>query len=164
MRGGPDPGLRCPQACNPKYSDYARTGSICASEGINDTLSRYRWLTSAPAGADGVAGPLRDVDFDTFFTSSKMITLDAVYFQPGSRVQCAARAVTASGDEGLELLSPVVTVAREQGDMCPCRLVPARSPSSTSTSSCRGHGNSWGTPPWAGWGRFIRDAQSEPRK
>lgn len=108
-----------PQACNPKYSDYGRTGSICASEGVNDTLTQYRWLTSVPAGPDGVAGPLREVDFDTFFTSSKTITLDAVYFRPGSRVQCAARAVTAAGDQGLELLSPVVTVARADGEARP---------------------------------------------
>lgn len=108
-----------PQACNPKYSDYDKTGSICASENINDTLTRYRWLTSAPAGPDGVTSPMREVDFDTFFTSSKMITLDSVYFQPGSRVQCAARAVNADGNEGLELMSPVVTISREEGTALP---------------------------------------------
>lgn len=58
---------------------------------------------------------MREVDFDTFFTSSKMITLDAIYFQPGSRVQCAARAVNADGSEGLELMSPIVTIGREEG-------------------------------------------------
>lgn len=59
---------------------------------------------------------MREVDFDTFFTSSKMITLDSVYFQAGSRVQCAARAVNSNGDEGLELSSPIVTVSREEGE------------------------------------------------
>lgn len=58
---------------------------------------------------------MREVDFDTFFTSSKMITLDSIYFQPGSRVQCAARAVNADGSEGLELMSPIVTIGREEG-------------------------------------------------
>nr|XP_060485159.1 FRAS1-related extracellular matrix protein 2-like [Panthera onca] len=111
----------CITACNPKYSDYDKTGSICASENINDTLTRYRWLTSAPAGPDGVTSPMREVDFDTFFTSSKMITLDSVYFQPGSRVQCAARAVNADGNEGLELMSPVVTISREEG-LCQPRV------------------------------------------
>uniref|UniRef100_A0A2K6BN80 FRAS1 related extracellular matrix 2 n=1 Tax=Macaca nemestrina TaxID=9545 RepID=A0A2K6BN80_MACNE len=105
----------CITACNPKYSDYDKTGSICASENINDTLTRYRWLTSAPAGPDGVTSPMREVDFDTFFTSSKMVTLDSIYFQPGSRVQCAARAVNTNGDEGLELMSPIVTISREEG-------------------------------------------------
>ena len=62
---------------------------------------------------------MREVDFDTFFTSSKMITLDSVYFQPGSRVQCAARAVNADGNEGLELMSPVVTISREEGTALP---------------------------------------------
>ncbi|XP_030887308.1 FRAS1-related extracellular matrix protein 2 [Leptonychotes weddellii] len=111
----------CFTACNPKYSDYDKTGSICASENINDTLTRYRWLTSAPAGPDGVTSPMREVDFDTFFTSSKMITLDSIYFQPGSRVQCAARAVNANGKEGLELMSPIVTVGREEG-LCQPRV------------------------------------------
>ncbi|XP_056140915.1 FRAS1-related extracellular matrix protein 2a isoform X3 [Lampris incognitus] len=107
----------CVTACNSKYADYDKTGSICVSEHINDTLTRYRWLISAPAGPDGVTSPMREVDFDTFFTSSKMITLDSVYFQAGSRVQCAARAVNSNGDEGLELSSPVTTISQEEG-MC----------------------------------------------
>lgn len=86
------------------------------SEHINDTLTRYRWLISAPAGPDGVTSPMREVDFDTFFTSSKMITLDSIYFQAGSRVQCAARAVNSNGDEGLELVSPVFTISQEEGE------------------------------------------------
>lgn len=104
------------QACNTKYPDYDKTGSICVSEHINDTLTRYRWLVSAPAGPDGVTSPMREVDVDTFFTSSKMITLDSVYFQAGSRVQCAARAVNSNGDEGLELSSPIVSISREEGE------------------------------------------------
>ncbi|XP_017206108.3 FRAS1-related extracellular matrix protein 2 [Oryctolagus cuniculus] len=111
----------CITACNPKYSDYDKTGSICASENINDTLTRYRWLISAPASPDGVTSPMREVDFDTFFTSSKMITLDSIYFQPGSRVQCAARAVNTDGNEGLELMSPIVTIGREEG-LCQPRV------------------------------------------
>ncbi|XP_044079027.1 FRAS1-related extracellular matrix protein 2-like [Siniperca chuatsi] len=107
----------CVTACNTKYPDYDKTGSICVSEHINNTLTRYRWLISAPAGPDGVTSPMREVDFDTFFTSSKMITLDSVYFQAGSRVQCAARAVNSNGDEGLELSSLIVTINQEEG-MC----------------------------------------------
>ncbi|XP_042355341.1 FRAS1-related extracellular matrix protein 2a [Plectropomus leopardus] len=107
----------CVTACNTKYPDYDKTGSICVSEHINNTLTRYRWLISAPAGPDGVTSPMREVDFDTFFTSSKMITLDSVYFQAGSRVQCAARAVNSNGDEGLELSSPIITISQEEG-MC----------------------------------------------
>ncbi|XP_053702923.1 FRAS1-related extracellular matrix protein 2-like isoform X1 [Synchiropus splendidus] len=107
----------CVTACNTRYPDYDKTGSICVSEHINNTLTRYRWLISAPAGPDGVTSPMREVDFDTFFTSSKMVTLDSVYFQAGSRVQCAARAVNSNGDEGLELSSPIVTISREEG-MC----------------------------------------------
>lgn len=104
------------QACDTKYPDYDKTGSICVSEHINNTLTRYRWLISAPAGPDGVTSPMREVDFDTFFTSSKMITLDSVYFQAGSRVQCAARAVNSNGEQGLELSSPIVTISQEEGE------------------------------------------------
>ncbi|XP_072231533.1 FRAS1-related extracellular matrix protein 2a [Leuresthes tenuis] len=107
----------CVTACDTKYPDYDKTGSICVSEHINNTLTRYRWLISAPAGPDGVTSPMREVDFDTFFTSSKMITLDSVYFQAGSRVQCAARAVNSNGDDGLELSSPLVTISQKEG-MC----------------------------------------------
>ncbi|XP_009868673.1 PREDICTED: FRAS1-related extracellular matrix protein 2-like, partial [Apaloderma vittatum] len=105
----------CVTACNPKYSDYDKTGSICAMENINDTLTLYRWLVSAPSGSDGVTSPMREVDSDTFFTSTKSISLDSIYFQAGSRLQCAARAVNANGDVGLELLSPIYTVNREEG-------------------------------------------------
>lgn len=45
-----------------------------------------------------------------------MITLDSVYFQAGSRVQCAARAVNSNGEEGLELSSPIVTISQEEGE------------------------------------------------
>ncbi|KAK2912903.1 FRAS1-related extracellular matrix protein 2b [Channa argus] len=112
----------CVTACNPKYPDYDKTGSICVSENINNTLTRYRWLVSAPTGKDGVTSPMREVDFDTFFTSSKLITLDSVYFQTGSRVQCAARAVNSNGDEGLELSSPIVSISMDKG-MCQPRVV-----------------------------------------
>ncbi|KAJ0022330.1 hypothetical protein NQD34_009820 [Periophthalmus magnuspinnatus] len=111
----------CVTACNPKYPDFDKTGFICVSESINNTLTRYRWLVSAPTGRDGVTSPMREVDFNTFFTSSKLITLDSVYFQMGSRVQCAARAVNADGQEGLELSSPIVTISLEEG-MCQSRV------------------------------------------
>ncbi|KAM6946095.1 FRAS1-related extracellular matrix protein 2b [Aplochiton taeniatus] len=112
----------CVTACNPKYPEYDKTVSICVSESINNTLTRYRWLVSAPTGPDGVTSPMREVDFDTFFTSSKLITLDSVYFQAGSRVQCAARAVDANGDEGLELSSFIVSINTEEG-MCQPRVL-----------------------------------------
>ncbi|XP_015235836.1 PREDICTED: FRAS1-related extracellular matrix protein 2 [Cyprinodon variegatus] len=107
----------CVTACDTKYPDYDKTGSICVSEHINNTLTRYRWLISSPAGPNGVTSPMREVDFDTFFTSSKMITLDSVYFQAGSRVRCTARAVNSNGEEGLELSSPIITISQEEG-MC----------------------------------------------
>ncbi|CAG09021.1 unnamed protein product, partial [Tetraodon nigroviridis] len=103
------------KACNPKYPDYDKTGSICKSEHINNTLTRYRWIVSAPTSPNGVTSPMREVDFNTFFTSSKLITLDSVYFQAGSRVQCAARCVNSNGDEGLELSSPIVSISTEEG-------------------------------------------------
>ncbi|XP_044286604.1 FRAS1-related extracellular matrix protein 3 [Varanus komodoensis] len=111
----------CVTACNPKYSDYDKTGSICAAENINDTLTLYRWLVSAPSGTDGVTSPMREVDSNTFFTSTKSIALDSIYFQAGSRVQCAARAVNANGDVGLELLSSIYTINQEEG-LCQPRI------------------------------------------
>lgn len=104
------------QACNPKHSDFEKTASICSAEDIDDALTQYRWLVSAPAGPDGVTSPMREVDSNTFFTSTKSITLDSVYFQAGSRIQCAARAVNANGDAGLELSSPIVVVSKEEGE------------------------------------------------
>uniref|UniRef100_A0A8C9QQD6 FRAS1 related extracellular matrix 2 n=1 Tax=Scleropages formosus TaxID=113540 RepID=A0A8C9QQD6_SCLFO len=112
----------CVTACNPKHSDHEKTGSICSTEGINDTLTQYRWLVSAPPGLDGVTSPMREMAFDTFFTSSKMITLDSIYFQAGSRIQCAARAVNSNGDEGLEISSAIVTISIDEG-MCQPREV-----------------------------------------
>ncbi|KAI5624981.1 fras1 related extracellular matrix protein 2b isoform X1, partial [Silurus asotus] len=114
----------CVTACDPKYADFERTSFICKSEHINNTLTRYRWLVSAPAGPDGVTSPMREVDFNTFFTSSKRITLDSVYFQAGSRVQCAARAVNSNGDEGLELSSPIISISVEEG-LCQPRVMGA---------------------------------------
>ncbi|KAK9398840.1 FRAS1-related extracellular matrix protein 2 [Crotalus adamanteus] len=112
----------CVTACNPKYSDYDKTGSICATENINDTMTLYRWLVSAPSGMDGVTSPMREVDSNTFFTNTKSIALDSIYFQAGSRVQCAARAVKANGDVGLELLSRIHVINREEG-LCQPRIL-----------------------------------------
>lgn len=104
------------QACNPKYHDFDKTGSICSLEKINDTLTQYRWLVSAPTGPDGVTSPMREVDTNTFFTNTKSITLDSIYFQAGSRIQCAARAFNTNGDAGLELHSTIVVISKEEGE------------------------------------------------
>lgn len=85
-------------------------------ENINDTLTQYRWLVSAPTGSDGVTSPLREMDTNTFFTNTKSITLDSIYFQAGSRIQCAARAFNANGDSGLELASPIAVISKEEGE------------------------------------------------
>ncbi|KAG5844890.1 hypothetical protein ANANG_G00132970 [Anguilla anguilla] len=111
----------CVTACNPKYSEFDKTGSICAAESINDTLTQYRWLVSAPSGSDGVSSPLREVDTNTFFTNTKSVALDSIYFQAGSRVQCAARAFNANGHAGLELSSPIAVISREEG-LCQPRI------------------------------------------
>ncbi|XP_077574702.1 FRAS1-related extracellular matrix protein 3 [Stigmatopora nigra] len=111
----------CVTACNPKNHDFDKTGSICSAENINDTLTHYRWLVSAPTGSDGVTSPMREVDTNTFFTNTKSITLDSIYFQAGSRVQCAARAFTSNGDAGLELSSAIVVISRQEG-MCQPRI------------------------------------------
>ncbi|XP_074087677.1 FRAS1-related extracellular matrix protein 3 [Macrotis lagotis] len=113
--------LVCVTACNSKYSDYDKTGLICIAENINDTLTMYRWLVGSPVSSDGIASPMQEIDTNTFFTNTKSITLDSIYFHAGSRVQCAARAVSTSGDVGLELLSLVITVSKEDGFCQPRR-------------------------------------------
>lgn len=55
-----------------------------------------------------------------YFRTHK-ITLDSIYFSGGSRVQCAARAVSVDGDPGLELFSKPVTISREEG-LCMPRI------------------------------------------
>ncbi|XP_077984509.1 extracellular matrix protein 3-like [Glandiceps talaboti] len=112
----------CTTPCNPKYGDYAQTGSLCTSQNINDTLSQFRWKVAAPSSASGVSNPLKEVDGDTFFTSTKGITLDSIYFGPGSRVQCVARAVNLNGELGLELASAVITVGDGTNGVCPPRI------------------------------------------
>lgn len=69
----------------------------------------YRWLVAAPSGADNVTNDLREVAQNTFFTGSNSITLDSIYFKAGSRISCAARAVTVDGDPGIESQSEAVT-------------------------------------------------------
>ncbi|XP_013413797.1 FRAS1-related extracellular matrix protein 2-like [Lingula anatina] len=109
----------CITPCNPKHPEYYKTGSLCTSEGINDTQTIFRWRVSAPSYLDGVTSELNDVSSNTFFTNTHKITLDSIYFSGGSRVQCAARAVNEDGDPGLELLSPVVTVSSDEGICMP---------------------------------------------
>ncbi|XP_033631977.1 extracellular matrix protein 3-like [Asterias rubens] len=114
----------CVTPCNPKHPDYATTGSICTNEGVNDTLTEFRWLVSAPTTAGGVTYPLKDVESNTFFTSTDMITLDSIYFGPASRVQCAARAVSNLGDPGREHYSLPTTISSDEG-ICLPRLANA---------------------------------------
>uniref|UniRef100_A0A4W5KNT2 Calx-beta domain-containing protein n=1 Tax=Hucho hucho TaxID=62062 RepID=A0A4W5KNT2_9TELE len=63
--------LVCVTACDPRYPDYSRTLSLCVSEGINNTLTEYRWLLGSPGTPDGVASPPRELDAGTFLTSTR---------------------------------------------------------------------------------------------
>ena len=56
---------------------------LCKSQGINDTLTLFRWRVAAPTGQDGVTSDMRDVESATFFASTKDITLDSIYFSGG---------------------------------------------------------------------------------
>uniref|UniRef100_H2YPT4 Calx-beta domain-containing protein n=1 Tax=Ciona savignyi TaxID=51511 RepID=H2YPT4_CIOSA len=107
-------------ACNPKHSNYKEVSSICESEGLDDSATKFRWLVAPPSAEDGVTQPLRDVAQTTFFTDVNRITLDSIYFKPGSRVACVARAVNMEGDVGLESVSQPVTV-NSRSEVCPPR-------------------------------------------
>ncbi len=63
-----------------------KTGELCTDQGINDTRTLFRWRTSAPTGADGVSSDLKDVESNTFFASTKGITLDSIYFHGGENL------------------------------------------------------------------------------
>uniref|UniRef100_H2YPT7 Calx-beta domain-containing protein n=1 Tax=Ciona savignyi TaxID=51511 RepID=H2YPT7_CIOSA len=118
----PSPGYPfiCVSACNPKHSNYKEVSSICESEGLDDSATKFRWLVAPPSAEDGVTQPLRDVAQTTFFTDVNRITLDSIYFKPGSRVACVARAVNMEGDVGLESVSQPVTV-NSRSEVCPPR-------------------------------------------
>nr|XP_039265536.1 FRAS1-related extracellular matrix protein 2-like [Styela clava] len=119
----PAPGypVVCVTSCNPKHHGYDKVADICTSEGIDDKQTRYRWLVAAPSSSDNVTNNLREVAQNTFFTDSNSITLDSIFFKPGSRIACAARAVTDNGDPGIEMTSQPVTVSKI-GKICPPRV------------------------------------------
>ena len=52
------------------------------------------------------------------------VTLDSIYYGPGSRVSCVARAVSNQGDAGREHYSLPVTISTEEG-MCLPRVADA---------------------------------------
>ena len=70
------------QPCNPKHPQFAVVSQFCESEEIDDTLTKYRWRVAAP---DGVTAGLRDLETNTFFTSTRGITLDSIYFEGGKQ-------------------------------------------------------------------------------
>lgn len=117
----PIPGypLVCVTACNSRHPQYRKTGGLCEREGINDTLTTYHWKVGAPAHLHEMHNNLKDVTSDTFFTSTRGITLDSIYFFPGSRVQCLARAHSSEGKAGQELASIPMTVASRDAGFCP---------------------------------------------
>ncbi|XP_076446552.1 LOW QUALITY PROTEIN: extracellular matrix protein 3-like [Babylonia areolata] len=114
--------LVCITPCNPKHPQFKDTDPLCRSQGINDTMTLFRWRVAAPSGRDGVTSHMRDVESATFFASTKGITLDSIYFSGGSRVQCGARAVNTDGDPGLESLSEPITISRTDG-VCEPRVM-----------------------------------------
>jgi hypothetical protein len=51
-----------------------------------------------------------------------MITLDSIYFGPGSRVRCSARAITYENYKGLASTSKPVTISRKEGLCLPQQM------------------------------------------
>ena len=68
------------QPCSPKHPQFAVVSQLCDSAGINDTHTKYRWRVAAP---NGVTSKLTDLETNTFFTVTRVITLDSIYFEGG---------------------------------------------------------------------------------
>ncbi|XP_072552171.1 FRAS1-related extracellular matrix protein 2-like [Salminus brasiliensis] len=105
--------LVCVTACDRRHSQFSVLGSVCVSEGLNDTISEFRWLVS---GA-GVRSGLRELEEGVFMAPVRERLLDGVYFGPGWRVQCAVRAVSLTAQRGLELTSAITQISTEEA-MC----------------------------------------------
>lgn len=114
--------LICVTACDPKHPRYPETGSLCARQSIDNSRTWYRWEVAAATGPDGVTNDFRSIDSETFFASSNIITLDSIYFGPGSRVRCTARAMTYKNYKGLESTSNPVTISRKEGLCLPQKM------------------------------------------
>ena len=98
------------QACDPKFSRYAETGSICATQQINNFLTEYRWQIAA-ADSDVFS----NIHPDTFFGNTHRVTLDSAFFVPGSRLRCVARAVSITTGAGIESISAAVKISKSEG-------------------------------------------------
>ncbi|CAL1537799.1 unnamed protein product, partial [Lymnaea stagnalis] len=107
--------LVCVTPCNPKHPNYENSRPQCDGQGIDDTLTLFRWRGTTLTQTGAVSTDVQDIEFSTFFTSTKSITLDSIYFAGGSKVQCGARAVNHEGDPGLEQLSDLKTIHPESG-------------------------------------------------
>ena len=75
------------QPCDERHPEYSRTKVICDDEGIDNTLTEYRWRVGQPVGRDGVAIDLQTVTSNTFITSTTQQTLDSIYFGPGNNIR-----------------------------------------------------------------------------
>lgn len=104
--------LVCVSPCNPKHPQFPVVGQFCVSDGIDDSLTKFRWRVAAP---NGITADLKDLETNTFFTNTRSISLDSIYFEGGSRVQCYARAVNMAGEPGKELGSTIITVHKTEG-------------------------------------------------
>ncbi|KAH9519929.1 FRAS1- extracellular matrix protein 2 [Bulinus truncatus] len=107
--------LICVTPCNPKHPSHENSRPLCDSQNIDDSLTLYRWRASSLTRSGGVTEEMYDVQSNTFFTSTKSITLDSIYFAGGSRVQCVVRAVSSAGDPGHEQESEIKTINPESG-------------------------------------------------
>ncbi|KAL3878630.1 hypothetical protein ACJMK2_030964 [Sinanodonta woodiana] len=114
--------LVCITPCSQKHPNYSVTNQLCEAQEINDTLTKFRWRVSAPSSYDGITSDLRDVESNTFFATTRGITLDSIYFGGGSQVQCIARAVNLEEQPGKELGSDVINISTTEG-LCMPRVI-----------------------------------------
>ncbi|GAB6022620.1 hypothetical protein CHUAL_006715 [Chamberlinius hualienensis] len=105
----------CITSCNNRHPEFSKTGSLCSRQGVNDSLTEFRWKVT------DINNDLVELSSPTFFTSVNKIVLDAIYLTPGNRLQCVARAFNIEGSPGVALTSLQVKISETKG-ICPSRI------------------------------------------
>jgi len=81
------------QPCDERHPEFSRIKQICDDEGIDNSLTQYRWKVGIPTTGAGLLGEMKLVTSTTFLTEPTSQTLDSIYFGPGELVGGTATGV-----------------------------------------------------------------------